>query len=311
MQASRLEVVAKEFDKRANIVPNVDFDGYMKARDIDKANVKSADQFRAEVIALLKKGEEEIGATMPWAKTYSKFRFRPGEVTVWMGFNGSMKSLLTGYIGLDLIAQGEKVCVASFEMKPRTSLSRMIPQSVGSMNPTDQYIDKFFDWSKDSLWFYDQHGTVNPDRIIAVIHYCADKLGITHFFIDSLMKCIADEDDMNGQKRFVDKLCAAAQDLSIHIHLIHHSRKKESEKIRPNKQDAKGSGSIADQTDNFIVIFKVPEETKKQDETQPDIQLYCDKQRNGKWQGLIALWFDENSSQFHERPGTKSLRIVP
>jgi len=228
-----------------------------------------------------------------------------------MGFNGSMKSMLIGFIALDLMKQGEKVCIASFEMKPQTSLKRMVPQGIGSVNPTDTYIERFFDWAKNSLWFYDQQGTVKPDRVIAVIYYCAEQLGITQFVIDSLMKCIPDEDDMNGQKRFVDQLCAAAQDLNIHIHLIHHSRKKENEKTRPGKQDAKGSGSIVDQTDNFFVVFKIPEDMKKQEETQPDLMLYCDKQRNGEWNGSVALWFEPNSLQYLERHGAPVMRIVP
>jgi len=41
--------------QKANRVPHVDFENYMKARAVDVANVKTADQFRAEVVALLKR----------------------------------------------------------------------------------------------------------------------------------------------------------------------------------------------------------------------------------------------------------------
>ena len=300
------------FKLPVNKVPRVDFDGYMKARDVDVANVKTAEQFRDEIIEKLHGGYVGIvGTTLPWQKTFDQFRFRRGEVTTWLGFNGSYKSMLTGFVLLDQINQGEKVCIASFEMKPQTSLTRLVRQGVGTDNPSLEYTDKFFDWAKKSLWFYDQQGTVKADRIIAVIYYCAEQLGITQFIVDSLMKCIPDEDDMNGQKRFVDRLCAAAQDLNIHIHLVHHSRKKENENSPPGKQDAKGSGSISDQTDNLFVVFKIPEERKHEGETDPDVMLYCLKQRNGELIGKTALWFERHSLQFHERPGAPVMRIVP
>jgi hypothetical protein len=36
------------------------------------------------------------------------------------------------------------------------------------------------------------------------------------------MKCVAGEDDYNGQKTFVDELTAIARDYGMHIHLVHH-----------------------------------------------------------------------------------------
>ena len=62
---------------------------------------------------------------LPWAKTYGLFQFRPGEVTVWGGANGNGKSMVTGFVSLGLLAQGERCCIASFEMKPIRTLERM------------------------------------------------------------------------------------------------------------------------------------------------------------------------------------------
>lgn len=297
MQASRLELVAKELDElKAKKIPNIDFEAYMKAREEDKANVKPSSDYEDQLVEYLSGEHKFVGATLPWSKTFETFRFRRGEITTWVGFNGHMKSMLTGFVALDLVKQAEVVAIASFEMKPVSTLGRLTKQAIGNSNPTPRYIKKFFEWSGKNLWFYDQQGTVNSDRLLGVIYYAAEQIGVTHFFVDSLMKCVPDEDDMNGQKRFIDKLCAAAKDLNIHIHVIHHSRKKDNERTRPGKQDAKGSGSIVDQTDNFMVVYKIHEDDKKED--SPDFVLYCDKQRHGEWEGQIPLWLHQQSLQF-------------
>lgn len=50
--------------------------------------------------------------------------------------------------------------------------------------------EQFRDWAS-TLWLYDQQGTVTAKKISAVARYCATEKGVRHFFIDSLMKCVA------------------------------------------------------------------------------------------------------------------------
>lgn len=282
----------------------VDFDGYMKAREEDVGRIKSSADFRGDLHDEFHGDADLQGCILPWQKTEDRFRLRRGEVTIWAGFNGHMKSMVTGYVSLALMDQGEKCCIASFEMKPRKTLRRLASQSIGTTRPTEQYIDLFLDSMADRLWLYDQQGETSPDRVLGVIYYCAEQLGITHFFIDSLMKVVADEDDYNGQKKLIAKLCTAAKDLNIHIHLVHHSRKREDERSRPGKQDAKGTGAIVDQTDNFVTVFKTPKKPEDDDE-KPDFFLFVDKQRHGEWEGAIPLWFLDTCLQFHEHSGAR------
>ena len=110
------------------------------------------------------------------------------------------------------------------------------------------------------------------------------------------MKCVRGEDDYNGQKEFVNALCAVAQDTGIHIHLVHHTAKPKMGDSIPGRYDAKGSGSISDQVDNVCGIWRNREEKKQAD--APDCVLNFDKQRNGEWDGKIALWFDPTSFQY-------------
>lgn len=268
----------------------VDFDAYMAAREEDRALVKPAADYRDDLLSEFHGSDEARGRLLPWRKIEDLFRIRPGELTIWAGFNGHMKSMVTSQVLLDLMKQGEKACIASFEMKPKKTLRRMASQAVGAVAPTVDYIDRFLNLTTGKLWLYDQQGEVTPERVYGVITYCAEQLGVTQFAVDSLMKVVRDEDDYNGQKRFVGKLQSLARDLQIHIHLVTHSRKREDENKRPGKQDNKGSGSIVDQTDNFVAVFKIP---KKEDDTGPTHCLYFDKQRNGEWEGSLALWMNE------------------
>jgi twinkle protein len=253
---------------------------------------------------------------MPWSKTHADVKFRLGEVTVYAGGNGGGKSLVTGQIALGLIKQGCKVCIASYEMKPVTTIVRMLRQFAGEniniplTSDKEGYIRKllgrFTNFIDQNLYLYDQQGSTTPQKTIAMARYCAVELGIKHIFIDSLMKCVVAEDSLNEQKSFVDELCALARDHHVHIHLVHHIRKLVSEEIQPGKTDLKGSGSIADQVDNVFMVWrnKKKENARRNnedyDEKQPDMFLMCQKQRNGEAEEFYGMYFEHNSQQFIE-----------
>jgi twinkle protein len=308
MSAATLSAVETDNGKSRLRKSPVDFDAYMQAREDDVGRIKEAPSFRAELIDEFHGDSESKGAKLPWDRTHERWRLRRGETTIWTGFNGHCKSMVTGYVALGLMRQDEKVCIASFEMKPRKTLRRLASQSIGVQVPTEVYIDKFLDSLVNRLWLYDQQGETTPDRVLGVIYYCAEQLGVTHFVIDSMMKVVANEDDYNGQKKFISRLCAAAKDLNIHIHLVHHSRKRDDEKTRPGKQDAKGTGAIVDQTDNFVTVFKVPKREGEDD--KPDFFLFLDKQRHGEWEGSVPLWLVPGSLQFHDQQTTRSVRFI-
>jgi len=301
---------------------DIDFALYIRETEAQQ-KVRPASQYIEDLIDSMFSGRVEPGAYLPWQKTEKLVKFRPGEVTLWAGINGHGKSLMTGQVALSFMGQGERVCIASFEMKPRKTLERMARQWHAE-NPrgdadTPEMVDlmrdvyrQFGDWTDTRLWLYDQQGTVEADTILGVTRYCAKELGITHMFIDSLMKCVKGEDDYNGQKQFLDELCALARDCGIHVHLVHHIKKLSSEDQEPGKFDAKGSGAITDQVDNFFAVWRNKRKEKDQaagksvSVDEPDAMLICDKQRNGEWEGKIHLWFDRDSQQYkgmaHDSP---------
>lgn len=300
IEKTAAQVLELRKSRRRQEATGDDVDAFMAARAADVARIKQADDFRELLHQEFNGPEEAKGLRLPWTAVSDKWRIRPGELTVWSGYNGHRKSMVSGYVLLDLMKQGEKGCVLSFEMKPSKTLRRMASQAVGVKSPSTQYIDKFLDYLAGKLWIYDQQGSVTPERVYGVITYCAEQFGITQFIVDSMMKVIEDEDDYNAQKIFTGRLQNLARDLNIHVHLITHAKKTGDETKRPGKQDNRGSGTIVDQTDNFVTVFRLPE--LKEGDTGPDHCLYVDKQRNAEngWEGHLALWFDENCLQFHE-----------
>lgn len=304
----------------------IDFARYESETDAQE-RVKPASVWVTELIENLRNPVQEKRQYLPWQKTRHQIQFRPGEVTVWGGANGAGKSLITGMVALSLVAQGQPVCIASFEMKPKKTIARMARQWSG-FNPGDpafagseeakasliDIYEQFRDWAQ-TLYLYDQQGTVTAQKVATVVRYCAVERGVKHFFIDSLMKCVAGEDDYNGQKAFVDTLTAIARDHDIHIHLVHHIRKPSDENHKPTKYDYKGTGAITDQVDNVITVWRNKKKERDRSEGKavshetPDALLICDKQRNGEWEGAIGLWYDNNSQQYLESPSSLPMEI--
>ena len=291
---------------------DIDFGAYLKETEA-KQRVRPAREYVNELCERLGKPVIHRGQSLPWAKASGYFRFRPGEVTLWAGVNGHGKSLMNGFVMLDLIAKKQKVCIASFEMKPHSTLERMLRQWTGyapdfAENPSaldsmrDLY-EQFNDLTDQKLWFYDQQGTVSADQMIAVARYCAKELGIKHIVIDSMMKCVRGADDYNGQKNFVDELTSIARDYEVHIHLVHHIRKLENELKKPDKTDVKGAGEITDMVDNVLLVWRNKADPIGRKESEADAALICCKQRHGEWEGGINLWFHKESQQFMEAPG--------
>ena len=300
---------------------DIDFSQYLKETDA-KTNVKPVGAYIPAIKQRMRDMASERKLYMPWEKTRENFYFRPGEMTVYAGQNGHGKSLVTAQIALHLMQQGEKVCMASFEMKPIQTIRLLSRMFIGT-NPftaefqnaegyaaLDELFDKFGEWSDNKLWIYDQLGTTNPDTVIGMARYCAKELGIKHIFIDSMMKVVGDEDDMNGQKRFVGELFSLAKDNQVHIHLIHHLRKPKDESQLPDKHDCKGSGAITDQPDNIFMVWRnKPKEDDGRNNGQfgtkaaeSDSLLLCRKQRHyegsGDGEPTIGLWLHKDSGQF-------------
>lgn len=279
------------------------------------AKLRRHDDWETELVDHFHTPKEEVGVTLPWSKTHINVRIRPGELSIWAGVNGHGKSMLLSQVILSFIKQGQTACIASLEMKPIATLARMARQCVGTEQPSPKAIQDFNSFLRGRLWIYDQQGTVQQDKMLAVLRYAREELLCDHFVIDSLMKCGINGDDYNAQKRFIDALSTYARDSDVHIHLVAHSRKRETEDKPMDKFDIKGSGDITDMADNVFALWrnKPKEEASQRGELKgkeadaPDALLVCDKQRHGDWEGRIGLWFNRRSLQYVGKQTTQSI----
>jgi twinkle protein len=246
--------------------------------------------------------DEKIrGDALPWNKTHRFVRLRPGEVSLWAGINGHGKSNILGQVcawGLT-----RNWLLASMEMLPDATMERMIKQISGTAKPANSFIEKILTWTDDKLWLYDQTDSVASERILALVRYAVAK-NIHHVVIDSLMKCGIRKDDLEKQTYFIDKLCWLAKKNKIHIHVVHHIRKGESEYKIPGKFDIRGAGEVTDLVDNVFIIHrnKQKEETKNTDPQEPDCWLKIAKQRHFSFEGNFKLWFNPESGQYTGEP---------
>jgi twinkle protein len=283
---------------------DIDFPAYMAATDAEH-KVRPPSHWEEDLVEeFADQGTGNVHPRLPWPRLENKVALRPGEVSLWFGFNGHGKSLLLGQAVLSLCAQDQRCCVASFEMRPRKTLARMARQFADSDALSPREVHDFVAWANGRMWLYDQTSTVEPDKVYAVIRYCVDKLKVQHFVVDNLTKCVAADDDYAGQKQVVDKLTALAQGLGIHIHLVHHARKDRDETRPPRKMDALGASAITNLVDNVFIVWRNKAKYEKQDpdDMQPDAVLICDKQRHGTgWEGLQNLTYHGRSMQYIER----------
>lgn len=295
------------------------------AKTIDPEELKNSSEFKDDVFnEFYRPDKETMGLKMPWATTFNKLRFRPSEVTIWTGFNGAGKSQVLGQMFVDFISQRERVCIASMEMKPKKLIKRMMRQISGYQTPPEPMFENINDWLSSGLWLFNVKGTAKTEKIFEVFKYARMRYGIKQFLIDSLAKCGIGGEDLDGQKKFIDRCCEMADELDSHIHIVAHSKKKEDEDKMPGKMDVKGSGDLTDMVDNVVTIWRNKKKEKKierlklQGETIPDYVksdkdcvLFCSKQRHEDWEGAIALWFDRISYQYRDNIENPLKQYIP
>lgn len=285
---------------------DIDFEKYLADTDTAEKVRPVIDYLDQVMHELAPAHEQARGPRIPFANCW--VTCAPGEVTEWGGYNGSGKSALIGYVVTSFAQAGEGVCIASLEMKPRKTLARINKQVFGTTTPGKEQVREFLAGMRGKMWLYDQQGTVKPERLIAVIRYCAKELKVKHFVIDNLTACLGTDEDLNPQKSLMLDICSAARDLDIHVHVVVHFRKGQDEEKRPTRLDIKGSGALVDLVDQVMLVWRNRRKerlTRDGDESardEGDTLLICDKNRNGDWEGAVPLWYERETFRFSDRP---------
>lgn len=283
---------------------HVDFDACIQeSKPQDPEELKQASDFIGRVKAMFYPAQEdERDPVLRLDKDLDWFEFRPGELTVWTGYNGHGKSLLLSQVLLGLMAQGERVVVFSGEMTPERQIKRMVKQSTGLDRPTPEFIDAVGVWITDKLWLFNVVGSAGIDRLLQVFLYANKRYGTRHFVIDSLMMTDVPEDGpgaMTLQKDAMRKLCDFVRRNGCHLHLVAHPRKGRDETGAPGKLDVAGSSKITDGADNVFTVWSARKDESDEMTDESDAKLELQKQRNGETQHYkLSLWFCKNAQQF-------------
>lgn len=310
-----MEALRRVADSQTIRPDDIDFARYSEETEAH-AKVRPISDWANELIDEIESGGRALeGATLPWSKTHDDLRLRKGETSVWAGINGHGKSLMLGQVVQSLAAQQQRTVICSFEMKPLDLLRRFVRQAAGCKEFTAAAVDRWAQFAKPWIYLYNQRGQTPAHRVYAVARYAAEELGADHLIVDSLMKVVKSEKEIDEQKAFVDQMFTIAQDHGLHVHIVHHMRKGEDEFKAGGKFDLKGSGAITDLVDNVFIVWKnkrklaALEAGNDVDESEPDSMLIVEKQRNGEFEGRFAFWFHAPSQQFVGKPGAGPMQL--
>jgi len=294
------------------VISDSEIGNYFEQRDnSEHTKIRRAKDYSGEIMDYF---NEDVngGRSLPFSKFDNLFRVRNHEVSIVTGYSGHGKSAWLNFVILHFLKE-YKCLIGSFEMQPRATLGRMLQQT-GNAIPEQLAVDQFLNKVNENLLIYDSEGETTPEKVMHVIYYAKEKLGVEIFIIDSLTKVGINSDDYNKQKDFVNKLCVCARDLGVHIFLVAHSRKTMSEHQQASKFDVMGSSDITNLCDNVISVFrnksKEQDLVKLDDKTPEEIEaiknkydcfVQVSKQRHGVgWEGNVGLYFKPETFQYKE-----------
>lgn len=310
------------------------------SRTLDPAELRNAADFAAEVWAEFNRVDE--GLLLPWKKTHETLKLREAELSVWAGVNGHGKtSLLSQAIGY-LATGGTRCCVASMEWPMPMYLMRMARQIAGLPMPTETYSNAIIGSLRETLWTFYVAGASKADRVLAVFDYARRRYGIQFFAIDNLSKCGFAEDDYTGEKQFVEQLADYTRQHRVHIALVAHMRKGETEDKPSGKFGVKGSGGITNMATTVVEVWRnkpretalkiAVEEAKKGGDLHPSRERlnellperFRDIERDGADTLMIVrkqnatgiektyrLWYDAPTMQFLAAPHYRPRAMIP
>lgn len=310
---SALDRVMAMFPNR--IQDNIDLKPYMD--DSYKPRVKSAVEYQDDLAKRIRQ-RGSWGDKTGFACD-ENFRFRPREITIWTGYKGHGKSALLSQVLLGLLQQNRKVFVCSPEFPPVELLYRFIVQFLATDDPTEEEATGMLHAFAETLWLYDIQSSLKPNDVPALCRWVMENIKPDHIVIDSLMKCGLAPDDYPGQKKLVDAIQSVAHQNDVHIHLVAHARKGQSDDKPAKLHDIKGASEIADLAENVVSVWrnKPKEQAISRGDMSlqdaPDALFVIEAQRNcGGWVGTVPLNYERSAMlYFEEGRSFKSYVSIP
>ena len=281
-------------------------------------NVFTAGEFTEQVLDFRQHGVNRDAFFPFWDREGDKFALRPREVTILFGTRGSYKSTVANYLVADYIMHKIKAGYISYEMDTPYLLSLMSEQLANNENPTDGYVEKCMALMDKYLYVINEM-VDKPHAAIAKVNHML-KQGCKLIVLDCLQRITMPMNDLNLERDFVVELTNLVRTHNAHLILVHHSRKtghSEGDNPRPVIDDLKGSGGLADNSQNVLAIHSNKKKKDRQfwlangaaprdDDiellAQPDLTLMVKKQRLSGFESNIGLWRTD-ARAFHTKSG--------
>jgi replicative DNA helicase len=289
----------------------------IKGKLLDGINIISSDSFKSNAVKSSEAFFEEIrdlhsGQSLNKAipsgwKAFDELikGLRTNELSILTGETGSGKTTWAVNLGYRLLRAGHPILIASFEMKPKAIIRKMIQMEGGY---------PFHDLKKQELesslkvisslplHFIDVYGEIGISELRNSIYYATRRHGIKLVILDHLhffLKYSADHERQAIDSALRD-IKSWAMDLDIHILLIVHPTKIETENRPIRLNDLKGSSGLKQIPDNVFSIWR-PRDLDDLKNPQGEVILYVLKVRDDSGdEGKVILTFDKRSQSYKD-----------
>lgn len=285
-----------------------------KLEDIPTFASAMHESFQQRAWEKIQQSDALYGDCMPWRKTHDKIRFRPGEITAWIGPNRDGKSLLTGYLAAHWALQETPTLVCSLEMDVGIQIKRLVRQLLCTEAPTRPLFEMLL-VRLMHLDFLDFVGHMPPHQMLAIVSSAGARF--RHIVIDNLTLIIPPGRNTDESSAiFVRGLVETARTTNCHVHVIGHVRKPDEDRLL-NRYDWRGTGACPDMVHNVILVQanekkrRAAERNDFSHARDADVFITVDKQRNGEFHGRLPFWWRPAALQLVEQWGDEPARFDP
>jgi replicative DNA helicase len=269
------------------------------------------DHYRSEILNLVDGKSEDRGLLTGWP-TFDELLggLRFGELTVLTGETSSGKTTWGVNLCYRLAKNGVSCLIASFEMLPAKIITKMIQaESCRPMIDHNElsvlpYLDRI---EKLPIRFVNVYGELGISKLAGIIRRAKAESDIKVALLDHLHFFLKFQPDHEriAIDQAVRELKSLAMELAIHILLVVHPTKIETENRPIRLNDLKGSSGLKQVPDNVLSLWR---SRNKDDLKKPqnEIILYVLKVRDDSGdEGKIILMFDKRSQSYSDSgPGS-------